>query len=451
MAASNALFDSVLHALQERSILDQQVKYDLALSNCQTLLRPLQTVRVLYYDPEQSIDINDDLYILEATLEWNSNDLHTTGLVVSTHDHWPKGANDNAAARAIQGKVFAGHKQISVNEWESHKEMLIGNDDTDTPIISEFPFIFSLAVVQVMQVYFRFKVEQILAAVYTYALADDETEQNISENVGPANITDTDNSLPTSTDVVDPTTTVSGTNDTSQPSNGNTSDYTGGTDDEQQGGGPIATQVNPTGEIFATDTPANDATGSPQPDAISDTESAAGDPHTHNIEHTHFHVHDHAAELPQHIHDVPHTHAVDHAHAMAHVHDMEHTHEMDHVHNVEHDHPSPVHVHGLPDLTETVGLVRFPALTTYALSDLEYAVNGGAWVGLEVATDASDGYWQIDITTDVRHPTIPFRPAQASGNNVIEIRRKTAAGTGKSALVSVVLYCRTTIQGITLS
>lgn len=420
VAASNALFDSVLHALQERSTLDQQVKYDLALSNCQTLLRPLQTVRVLYYDPDQDININDNLYILEATLEWNSSDLHTTGLVVSTHDHWPKGANDNAASRAIQGKVFAGHKQISVNEWQSHKEMLIGDDQADH--IGEFPFIFSLAVVQVMQVYFRFKVEQILAAVYTYELADNHTENNSAENTGD---------------------TAAGTTESGGGATSGTRSIA--TVDQQQ-------NVNATTLTIAS------GAATVTPDSTTGNESAAGDPHTHDFDHGHTITADFTSGANNHYHTgVAHGHTISpnpHDHTTP-----AHTHTITDVHS----HVSPVHEHGLPVLNETAGLVRFPALSTYALSDLEFSVNGGistpgwdpdvdGWASLDLATDASDGYWQIDITEEVTHPTIPFRPAQASGNNVIEIRCKSGvADNGKSALVSVVLYVRTTIQGIALS
>lgn len=425
VAASNLLFDSMLADLQRVSTLDQQVKYDLALANCPVLLRPLQTVRVLYHDPVQGIEINDDLYILESTLEWNSNDLATTGLVVSTHSYWPKGANDNAAERAIQGKVFAGHKQISVNEWQSHKEMVIGDNQTDH--VGEFPFIFSGAVVQVLQVYFRFKVGQILAYFKSYTL-DATTLQNDAANTGDTTLT------PGQT-----TATVNNTALTVTTTGGTVIEDTLLTTDAASPDHETGTNTGNIGEMTSADLSTN-----PTPHSHTVTE------HTHEFAHNHginFHGHNVTTEHGHTITDHTHTGSL-HGHTLA---------------PNPHNHTSPQHTHPLTDvLNETKGLELAPALSTYALSDLEFSVNGGisnpawdpdsdGWASLDIATDASDGYWQIDITDEVTHPTIPFRPAQASGNNVIEIRRKTAAGTGKSALVQCVLYCRTTIQGVTLS
>lgn len=415
VAAANMLFDVALRELTRRSTKLHQETYTLAVANCNALLRPMQTIRLVYKDAEQGIDIDDDLYILEATLEMDANGARTTGLVVSTEDHWPRGANDNGARRAVQSKVFQTHPQSSLNEWESYKTMLVGNDGS-TDFVGEFPFLIGPGTILLKQVLFRFKVEQVLAALYTYALAAGDTDQNAAANTGSTSVTIDNETVNVQTTSL--TVSASGSTDI----------------------GTTILPEEPASPDAFTDTNFNDL-GEATQGMIDD----GGGDHHHDV--------------TQHVHDFTHTHEIgghDHAVITEHGHSVDpnpHDHVVDaHSHtNTGHVHSSPQHIHGLPDLNGTFGLVQAPALSTYAMSDLEYAINGGSWVSLDTATDVSGGYFQVDITTECTHPTIPQRPAQSSGNNLVEIRRKSAAATGKSAQIQGIVYVRSVIQAVTVS
>lgn len=417
VAASNMLFDVARRELIRRSTIAQQRTYTLAVAGCDARLRPMQTIRVVYLDSEQGINIDEDLYILEATWSMDSSGIRTTGLVVSTEEYWPKSANDNGAQRAVSTKVFQTHPQISLNEWQSNKTMLVGHDAVLGDIVGEFAFMFGPGTVMVKEALFRFKLGQFLSAGYRYTL-DAATLQNDAISTGNSSIVNSADANPAVTDDFV----------------GDVDAYTGATSTTDDSGASIVTGSNATGTMM---------TAPQDPTQVSTSnESFAGDPHFHNHGHTHPNT-----ELAQH------THPAGHNHDVTHVHDMTHAHDFSHVHNVEHNHNSPQHTHLLTDvLNEGYGLSQIPALSTYAIADLEYAINGGGFLPLDVdAISMSGGFWEVDITEKVTHPTIPFRPAQSSGNNLVEIRRKGAAATGKNVSIDAIVYTRTVIQSVRIA
>lgn len=446
-AASDMLFDSALAELQRRSSLAAQYTYDLSVAGCSALLRPLQTIRLVYRDPEQGIDIDEDLYILEATWEMDTSGIRTSRLTVSTHDVWPKSSGDNATERAVGQRIFQAHPQISLNEYWVYSTLFVGPNTTDH--IAKFPFVLGPAVVMVKQVLFRFKVESVLSAAYTYALAAGQTDLNAAAVTGNTNTTDT---------AVSNISVTGGTNTAN--SGASSAAATAGTNTANSTGPSTANTGAP--EAPNTDTGAASITFSGIPSVANTANSATGIPITIDVnpqddttnlivsapDHIHTLSHGHPADLPQHQHTLndhthnvahthslnshlhsmsSHTHPITHTHNMPHDHTITHNHNVSHVHAMPHDHASPQHVHILPDLLASFGLTRALASRTYAMADMEFAINGGSWVSLDTATGAGDGYFQLDITNDVTHPTIPFRPAQASGNNLVEIRRKSTA------------------------
>ena len=154
--------------------------------------------------------------------------------------------------------------------------------------------------------------------------------------------------------------------------------------------------------------------------------------------HNHGHIHG-STELPQHTHTI-----ATHAHGM-----VAHNHTTpNHAHTIgaTHNHTSPQHVHTLPALTESFALKRVPALTSYVMSDLEYSVNGGTWAGLETGVAVGSGYFEIDVTSLVQKPGGLRRPWQE--DNLVQVRRKTASATGKTAMIRVKLGIRCTVQSI---
>lgn len=159
-AASNQLFDAALEELRRRSTLADQQTFDLSVAGCSQLLRPLQTVRLVYRDDEQGIAIDENLYILEATWEVDATGIRTSRLVVSTDDRWPDSDGSAAAERAVQGRVYQAHTQMGPNSYWENGVLYIGSDQANH--IAEMPFVLGDEVMQVQQVRFRYKVDAVL-------------------------------------------------------------------------------------------------------------------------------------------------------------------------------------------------------------------------------------------------------------------------------------------------
>lgn len=360
-SAANMLFDAALRELTWRSTLASQRTYDLTIENCSQLLRPLQTIRVIYKDVDQGIDIDEDLYILEATWELGTNEIRTSRLVVSTDDRWPESDESAAAERAVQGRVFAAHPQMGPNEWWENGTLFVGTSQTDH--IAEYPFVLGNAIVTVQQVLLRYKVEQILT--FTSVVA------------GSVDVAVTVDAIDVDVDV-----SVSGTIDISHTHSLPTHQHSftiigngagaltydigygaGGT------AGGIRHNIGSTDHVVSTNAISGTTTvpsGGSASLALSGTGSGTGTGTGS----------------------------------------------------------------GAIDLSDAInvgyGVYRAPASRTYAIDDLEYAVNGGAWADLGDGVATGDDYYEIDITEEIQDPDT-FRPYRE--NNLIEIRRKSGASS----------------------
>jgi hypothetical protein len=110
------------------------------------------------------------------------------------------------------------------------------------------------------------------------------------------------------------------------------------------------------------------------------------------------------------------------------------------------------HLHSInlaTGLTTTFGL--FKSTATYALGDLEISLNGGStWVNLNTGVSKGGSYYELNLTlapfAGVVQDATTFRPVQE--NNLIQIRRTTAAGVGKTATVYLKLGVRNSVQSI---
>jgi hypothetical protein len=98
-----------------------------------------------------------------------------------------------------------------------------------------------------------------------------------------------------------------------------------------------------------------------------------------------------------------------------------------------------------PSITTTYGIFREIAGNTYAITDLEYQVNSGAWADLDTAMDIGSSWYRLDITSSVRVANT-FRPVQES--NTINLRKKAAAAADKTVTIDALLSVRNIIQGI---
>lgn len=474
-AAANMLFDAALEELKRRSTLASQETYSLTIAGCSQLLRPLQTIRLVYRDVAQGIDINDDLYILEATWEVDESGVRTTNLVVSTNDRWPISDAVAAAERAVEGKVFQAIPQLNANSY-----VTAYTKNVDENNIAAFRFRFGAEVVNLQQVLFEFQILPFESTVRSVA-SDAPTT---SSGGGESPTTSSGGSTNTSSGAGGGTTASSSAGGSSTPtssSGGGTtvSSTSGGSSTPTSGGGGSSTASSAnafTDTTFSTTGSLATVHGTFTVSGLAvSTSGVVGSPGSYSDTHTHYvtNIVDHTHNITAHTHGVQvgsHTHTVtiaSHTHTVsiaAHTHDVTiashthtvtigtHTHSVtltDHTHTISisaHTHTVTVaaHTHTVsPVITMVYGIFRESAPNTYALTDLDYQVNGGGWLNCEDdAVSAGDGWYQIDITSLVQNSTT-FRPLQA--NNLLEIRSLTV---DKTATIDAQLSVRNTIQAI---
>ena len=166
-AAANMLYDVALRELARRSTLAEQETYRLSVEGCNALLRPLQTLRLVYRDLDQGLSIDDELYILETTWVMTAQGISTTALVVSTDDRWPDTDESAAANRAVQGKVFQAMAQLGPNSYWENGTLFVGSDQVSH--IAEFPFVLGPEVTTVQGVVLRYSVQSPIAFTTTVA------------------------------------------------------------------------------------------------------------------------------------------------------------------------------------------------------------------------------------------------------------------------------------------
>jgi hypothetical protein len=436
-AAADMLFDAALEELRRRSTLASQETYTLTVAGCKQLLRPLQTIEMIYRDDDQGIDVDRDLYILETTWLLTPAGIQTTQLVVSTDDLWPKSDTTSVADAAVEGKVFQAHPQLNANSY-----VIAYNKNVDPDEMATFRFRFGSEIVNLQQVLFEFQLLPFESTVKTIAGATS----------GSGTITTTV-----------PSTNTSGTpsNNTSGTPSNNTSDVpsnnTSGAPSVTDSGTP---STNTSGSPSVTDTGNNTSITVGTPTG-GDVISAGQHQHTVHITNSaasvaypigygaagkagglvsmlpdtdHDYVTnqkgDHTHALTTHTHTLSsHTHTLNnHTHSLnSHTHSLNsHTHSLNsHTHGLNsHTHDLNNHLHDLSEsLTAVYGIFREVAAKTYDIVQLEYQVNSGSWISLDTADDVSDGWYALDITSQVQNTTT-FRPLQA--NNSINIRPKSA-------------------------
>lgn len=499
-AASNMLAASALAELQRRSTIANQTTFTTSVENCNRLVKPMQRARLTVRDIEQGIDFDDSLIVLEASWEADERGLRMAQLTVSTEGRWPKGSGQNAADRAIKGEVFKAYPQIALNEWWENAALLVGDHQINK--VAEFPFVLGRSIVTIQRVVVRLKVDQALGVVKSYSYASNSTNQPSVDDTSnadwddagqidgdfytggalPSTLTGGNSQVPTSLDVNHTgSSTAANTGDVASPTTGVNSvasgapsyEYTGTKSPTHVGNPVIAGELIETSGPMESDYTTTEDYTETNYDNVGEMSNAPAletwtvdhQSHTHPIpEHVHRHYHLHTSLLPNHEHLDSHTHIIGHTHGFQHNHTMGHYHRVDHVHDHTHDHsfqhvhdrghvhPMP-HTHILPTLVEQTTVDKVPAIESFTELDLEYAVNGGAWASvMSVAVGTGDGYFEIDITEDVTHPTIPFRPAQESGNNRVEFRCNAAnVDNGKSAMILTKLGVRVTIRGVAIT
>ena len=155
-AAADMLFDVTLRELQRRNEEAAASYYDVTLAQCSALLRPMQTMRLVYEDVDSGLDVDTDLNILEATWSVDVTGVQTTNVVVSNVDRWPQSDVDAIVASMTQGHVYQALPQLNANSYVTAYTKNLDRTSTQNNS-AQFRFRFGDEVVQLQQVLFEFQ------------------------------------------------------------------------------------------------------------------------------------------------------------------------------------------------------------------------------------------------------------------------------------------------------
>lgn len=95
-------------------------------------------------------------------------------------------------------------------------------------------------------------------------------------------------------------------------------------------------------------------------------------------------------------------------------------------------------------ITTTYGIFEESGGNTYAYSDLEFLVNGSAASGSVAAISGATGWYELDLTDDVKNSD--NRPVQAA--NYVTCQIKTASKASKTVRITAEIEKRTVIQSV---
>lgn len=417
-AAANALFDQALHYMEQHT--EPQQFYSLSVAGCSQVLRPMQSIRVAFRDVAAGLEIDEDLYILETTVECGADGPQTVGLLVSTVDRYPDTDASAVATRLASGTIYQAHPQVDHNGYViSYTKSL---DDAETAV---FRFRFDEEVLRLIRCTFDFQLLPLESTVKSVAGSELTTPAGGGSTTVSGGGSTTVSGGGGTTPSGGGTTTPTGEGGTSVSVAASTSDSGSGHTHEIN----LANSTSGTAVYFA-------GTGSPPTGDFRTSgggkvnTSSTGSGHTHSIP-------GHSHTIPSHQHTVPnHTHSTPN-----HQHDTPN-----------HSHATPNHQHTFtPTITATYGIFRDSAGNTFGLTDLEYSVDGSTWYGFSVGvngfTTLGDGWYRVDLTA-LLQDSVTYRPL--ASNNALHVRRKST-GAIKQATIDAQMNIRTQIQSLALS
>ena len=440
IAAANALFDAAEYWLATHGA--PVTSYRVTVVECPVLLRPLQTIRVMFRDPDAGIDIDDDLQILAVQWTGDTDGVRTAQLTVADSGQWPESDVGAMVQSIADGEVYQAHPQLNAN---SYVIAYTKNLDEDRANPAEFRFRFDEEVTQLTRTVFDFQLLPLESTVKSVASAS-----ATSSSGGGTTATSTSGGSST------PTTSSGGGTTATSTSGGGTSTSTdagGGTSTSTSNGGSSTPTTDSgsghTHEIDLADSTTGTAVfyagigGSGNfrtaGGGTADT-SSTGSGHTHDVS---ISDHSHSFTVPTHAHSFTvgnHAHGVtisDHSHSVT-------------ISGHTHDVTISAHTHTVtPTITTTYGIYRDSTGNVFALGDLEYSVDNVTWYyfipGVNGFASLGDSWYRVDLTALLQNAST-LRPNNA--NNLLQIRRKTAGATGKRTTIDAQMSIRTIIQAI---
>lgn len=334
-AASNFLLKAALEALKLRDSVSDVKAYSLGVVGLNSSANPGNTIAVEYQD--ELYEVDTDLVMLEITTAITPAGAAQSRLTVAPVARRLRSDSAYIDGQLEAGKVYSSYPQINANSYEMPFRVFVGEDQTTDK--AEIRFTFRDDVVQVLQVLFRFTLEELVNTTTTVSSS--------SVSSGPSS------------------TSSSGASSTSSSAAGSAHSHTVTIPDHSHDV-PIEGITGPASSIgtarllyFDTDTDDliadNTSTGTA---FAATTEAGGGTTPTSSSESTH-------------------------------THNIEHTHNIDHTHTI------------TPNIETAVGIFREESANTYGINDLEYQINGGGWVALSGATLITGSTYELDITADL--------------------------------------------------
>jgi hypothetical protein len=172
-AAADMLFDQAMKELNRRAIDMQVATYAVALAGCTKLLRPLQTMRLVYRDVDSGMDIDRDVNILSATWQVDADAIQTTAVELSTSDLWPQDDVGMVVENMKKGSIYEAHPQLNANAYViAYTKHL--DDDRSNP--AQFRFRFDQEVTQLTRVCFDFQLLPLESTVKSLSSSTPTTE-----------------------------------------------------------------------------------------------------------------------------------------------------------------------------------------------------------------------------------------------------------------------------------
>jgi hypothetical protein len=413
-AAANALFDQALRYMLAH---DAPAKfYSLAVAGCQTVLRPMQTIRVVYRDLAQHVDIDADLLILEATTTATADGPQTTRLTVATVDRYPESDVGAMVGRLRSGQMYEAAPQLNANSYVISYNKPI--DDVETAI---FRFRFDSEVTQLTRVTFDFQLLPLESTVKSVAGTSQTTAAGGATTTAAGGSTTSSSGGATTTAAGGATTSSGGSSHSHTVSN-----HTHDVPNHQhrigasQGSGGRNVGLFTGGGMYYEGADVGVVSIYTTSDSGSVT-AASGGGQTSSSEGSHTHtIGDHTHTIGSHTHTIG-----DHTHTIG-----SHTHDF------------------TPTLTASYGIFRDSGANMFGLTDVEYSVDGSTWyaftVGVNGFASLGDGWYRVDLTSLLQNSTT-LRPT--SNNNAVGVRRKST-GAIKRAMIEAQLNIRTIIQAI---
>jgi hypothetical protein len=459
ISAANVLYDAAKYWLDQHSA--PVTAYRVSVAECPVLVRPLQTVRVVWRDPAQGTAIDADLYVLGVEWTGDASGVRTAGLTVADAPLWPESDVSAVVENIAQGQIYQALPQLNANSY-----VIAYSKNVDDATEANFRFRFDDDTVQLVRVVFDFQilalestVKTVGASSTTAAASGDHTHSvTITGHTHSVTLTDHNHSitlndhyhaitlydhthgvtigshqhtvdLPGHTHGVpnhqhniqitlgsSPTYPVgfsaagtsgglvSGVSGSSfnlptNASSGATTTNSGGssTQTSSSGGGTSVTSGGGGGTSTTSGAGGATSTTSGAGGATTATSSSGGGTTATSAS------------------GGSHTHSV------------------------------------TPTITTTYGIYRDDAGNVFALADLEYSLDGSTWYGFAVGVNGyaslGGGWHRVDLTALLQDATT-LRPL--SNNNTLQLRRK-AAGAIKKATIDAQLGIRNIIQALALN